>query len=47
MYTQAMDTMAREGGARLEKVLGPEEQERNDQDYENFTSAKTEHGVPY
>jgi len=26
MYTQAMDTMAREGGAKLEKVLSPEEQ---------------------
>ncbi len=26
MYTQAMDTMAREGGARLEKVLSPDEQ---------------------
>ena len=25
----------------LRQLLGPEEQERNDQDYENFTSAKT------
>jgi ring-1,2-phenylacetyl-CoA epoxidase subunit PaaA len=26
MYTQAMDTMAREGAGKLERVLGPEEQ---------------------
>jgi hypothetical protein len=26
-------------------LLGPEQQERNDQNDENFASAKTEHGI--